>query len=105
MGIGFLLYLWADSIWFIFLLQVLIGIGEAIYSPAYDAIYSKHLDGHQSGKQWGAWEAMRYFVGTLGAIVGGFIVTQFGFPVIFIAMAILCFSSALYMYLLPRKVL
>jgi len=105
MGLGFFLYLFASSVWHILLFQVIIGFGEAIYSPAFDAVYSKHLDGHKSGKQWGAWESMNYFTTAIGAIVGGVVVTWLGFNSMFLIMSALCFISALYIYLLPRKIL
>lgn len=105
MGIGFLLYFWVSSVAFLFMVQVVIGLGEAIYSPAFDAVYSKHLDGHKSGTQWGAWESMNYFTLAFGAIIGGSIVTFFGFQILFAIMAILSFSSAIYIYHLKRNVL
>jgi len=105
MGIGFLLYIWVDSIMFLFIVQAIAGLGEAIYSPAFDAVYSKHLDGHKSGTQWGAWESMNYFTAAVGAIIGGGLVTLFGFQILFIVMAMLCFGSAVYIYHLKRNVL
>ena len=105
MAVGFFLYLWVNSVIFLFMVQVIIGLGEAVYSPAFDAVYSKHLDGHKSGTQWGAWESMNYFTTAVGAIVGGAVVTIFGFQTLFIIMALLCCSSALYIYLLKRSVL
>ena len=105
MGTGFLLYFWVNSIIFLFIVQAVIGLGEAIYSPAFDAVYSKHLDAHKSGTQWGAWESMNYFTTAIGAIIGGSLVTLFGFQILFVVMAILCFSSALYIYHLKRSVL
>ncbi len=105
MGIGFLLYTLVDSIWLLFAVQVIIGLGEAIYSPAFDSVYSKHLNNKKAGSQWGAWESMNYFTAAIGAIIGGLLVTQFGFNTMFIIMAMLCFGSALYIYRLPRRVL
>ncbi|MBU1036466.1 MFS transporter [Patescibacteria group bacterium] len=105
MGIGFLLYTVVNSIWFLFLVQVIIGLGEAIYSPAFDAVYSKHLTKRKSGKQWGIYEAATYFTAAIGAVIGGFIVTYLGFNVIFVLMGVLCLGSALYIYQLPRKAL
>lgn len=105
MGVGFLLYFWVDSIIFLFLVQALIGFGEAIYSPAFDAVYSKHINKHKSGTQWGAWESINYFTTAIGAVVGGGLVTFFGFQILFLIMAILSFSSALYIYHLKRNIL
>lgn len=105
MGFGFLLYFWVNSIIFLFIVEAIIGLGEAVYSPAFDAVYSKHLDRRRSGAQWGAWESMNYLTIATGAIVGGFLATLFGFQILFIVMSLLCFSSALYIYNLKRSVL
>lgn len=105
MGVGFLLYFWVASVLFLFVVQAIIGFGEAIYSPAFDAVYSKHLDEHKSGTQWGAWESMNYFTTAIGAIIGGGLVTIFGFQVLFVIMTMLCFGSALYIYHLKRNML
>lgn len=105
MGFGFLSYLWVDSILTLFLAQVVVGLGEAIYVPAFDAVFSKHLDDGHSGKEWGTWEAVNYFMTAIGSIGGGFLVTQFGFEVLFWVMGSLCFFSAVYIWLLPRKLL
>jgi predicted MFS family arabinose efflux permease len=104
-GCGFMVYSVVNSIAGLFLVQAIIGIGEAIYSPAFDAVYSKHLSVSKSGAQWGAWESMNYFTSSAGAILGGIIVTVFGFNALFFLMTALCFLSAFYIYRLPRRVL
>lgn len=103
MAVGFLLYLWVDSITFLFIVQVIIGMGEAIYSPAFDAVYSKHLALSRSGRQWGAWESMNYFTAFAGAIIGGLLVTRFSFDILFVVMAGLCLTSGVYILLLKRN--
>ena len=90
MGIGFMLYTVVDSMIFLYVVQVIIGLGEAIYSPAFDSVYSKHLDSKQSGTQWGAWESMNYFTIAAGAVVGGFLVSLFDFKILFVVMALMC---------------
>ena len=103
---GYFLYLFVNTIPFLFFVQIIMGLSMAIYAPAFDAVYSKHLDSHRSGRQWAAWESMNYFALALGAIIGGLLVNYFGgFHVIFILMMILCLSSATFIFLLPRKVL
>ncbi len=105
MGVGFLLYNLVNSIWSLFVIQALIGFAEAFYSPAFDAIYSKHLSIKKAGREWGAWEAMNYFSIAVGAAIGGVVATYLGFGAVFTIMSMLCFVSALYILYLPRKVL
>jgi predicted MFS family arabinose efflux permease len=102
---GYFGYLLVDSVLGLLIVQAIIGLGEAIYSPAWDAIYSKHLDGHRSGTSWGAWESINYFTLAFGAIAGGTLAAFFGFPAMFIAMGVLCLLSAVFIWRLPRKVL
>jgi predicted MFS family arabinose efflux permease len=105
MALGFFLYLFVNSIYFLFSLQVLIGFGEAIYSPAFDSVYSKHLTNKKEGKEWSAWESLNYFSAFGGAVIGGLIATYLGFNVLFIIMSLLSFVSALYILFLPKKIL
>jgi len=105
LGIGFFLYTFVDSILFLFGVQVIVGLAHAVSNPALDAVFSKHLDKGKVGKEWGAWEALGFFTYAIGAVVGGLIVINFGFDAIFIIMSILCFASAIYIYLLPRDIL
>jgi len=105
MALGFFLYLFVHSVWMLFVVQVVIGLGEAIYSPAFDALYSKHLDKLKEGLEWGAWESLNYFSLGVGALSGGFIVNFLGFQFLFIIMGVLCLSSALYILFLNKKVL
>lgn len=105
MGFGFILYLFVKSIWFLFAVQILIGFAEAFYSPAFDALYSKHTTEKKAGREWGAWEALNYFSIAAGAALGGFIASAFGFKAIFVIMAGLCFASSLYIFHLHRRTL
>lgn len=104
-GIGFLLYTLVSSVWWLLAVQALIGFGEAIYVPAYDALYTRHLDHKKTGTEWGAWEGMKYFATAIGALAGGFLVTKFGFNTLFVTMAGFCFISAVYVLHLPKKTL
>lgn len=104
-GLGFLLFLVVQSIWALALVQVVIGLGKAIDTPAFDALFSSHVDRRRSGFQWGAWEAMNAWTTAAGAVIGGLVATYLGFPVLFVLMALLAFGSAAYIFCLPRKVL
>ncbi|KPJ85119.1 hypothetical protein AMJ57_04310 [Parcubacteria bacterium SG8_24] len=104
-GLGFFLYTAVQTVWHLLLVQALIGFAEAVYSPAFDAVYSKHLDRHKAGREWGAWESINYFSTAVGAVIGGFIVVTLGFNSLFLVMGTLSLFSAFYVYALPRNVL
>jgi MFS family permease len=105
MTLGFFSLIFVSSIWSLFLVQALIGFGEAIYSPAFNAIYSQHLDHHKEASQWSFWESMNYFTYVAGATLGGLLASTFGFDVLFVAMAVLCAFSVLYLFTIPKKLL
>jgi len=105
MGIGFFLFSFVDTMLLLLIVQVIIGFGEAVYSPAFDALYAKHVAKTKAGSEWGAWEAINYFTLFAGAIIGGFVATHLGFNVIFFGMAGLCIVSSVYIYNAPKGVL
>ncbi len=105
LGLAFLLYTLVGSIGALFAVQVLVGFAEAIYLPAFDSLYSKHMSNHRAGREWGKWEAMNYFMTAIGAVVGGLIASRLGFNALFVLMSMLCFASGIYIFLLPRKAL
>jgi len=73
--IGFLGYYFVFNPLSLFLVQIVLGFGEAFGVPAYDAIYTKYLDRGKEASEWGAWETMNYVSEGLGAITGGLIVS------------------------------
>jgi len=105
MGIGFFLYIFVNSIWALFAVQVLVGFAGAIYAPALNYLHNEHVNKCGVGKIRGTWEAIDYFSVSIGAFVGSLIVYFWGFEMLFISMTAFCFSSALYIYFLPRRVL
>ena len=105
MGIGFILYTQVSSIYHIFAIQVVIWLWEAVYSPAFDAIYSLQLDkSHEWEERW-AREAMQYFVSSIWAILWWILVTNFWFNILFLAMWCFCICSSIYLFRMWQRYL
>ncbi len=103
-GLWFFLYTFVNSIIFLFSVQVLIWIWEAIYSPAFDALYWESLKKGQRWLGWGLWEFTNYITIAIWAFSGWLIVTYlWWFNTIFISMWLLCFYSAGYLYFVASK--
>lgn len=105
MGVGFFAYTTVNSVGELLLIQVVIGLGQALCSPAFDALYSKHVSPGKSGSQWGAWESINYFALAFGALAGSAVASIFGFSTLFVVMGCFALMSAGYIYFLPRRVL
>jgi len=58
---GFFLYTQVSGVMTLFIVQAVIGFGEALYVPSFDALYSKNVTKTKAGREWGAWEATNYF--------------------------------------------
>ncbi|MFC1663463.1 MFS transporter [Patescibacteria group bacterium] len=105
MATGFFGYIFVHSIFTLFLVQIIIGLGEAMYIPVYDGLYSKHLSRGNKTYEWGIWESMNYIVTGVGAIIGATIAKVSGFESLFIFMGCLSLLAAVFIMLTPRKIL
>jgi MFS family permease len=102
--LGFVGYLLIKNPFDLFLVQIVFGVSTAIGAPAYDGLYSKHLDKGKFISQWGIWESMNYIVMGIAAAVGGFIANLYGFKVLFWAMlGLSLLALAVSLLLLVRK--
>ncbi|MFA6158163.1 MAG: MFS transporter [Candidatus Paceibacterota bacterium] len=99
-ALGCLLYFFVDSQMALLAVQVVLGVGVAIVSPAFDAIYSHYVNSEREASDWGAWEAMGYFVAALGAIAGSVVANSFGFHALFLCMSVAAATGALISFFL-----
>lgn len=104
-GVAFLSYAFMASMSQLAVTQVLWAIGMALGTPAFDSLYANHTDKDGSIQQWGSWEGIAAISSGFAALIGGILIQQFGFQVVFLSMAIICFMLGAYVWLLPRETL
>lgn len=98
-----LLFIFIETPLHLYLLQALFGIGMAIVNPAWEALYSLTLDKGRESSEWSYWNASIGFSMGIAALIGGLIVNNYGFSVLFILMATFHLASALVSYSLIKK--
>jgi len=69
-------------------------VAVALATPTYDALYSLYGDRKQKGYEWGLQDGEEYIFSAIGVIIGGFIVTYFGFRTLFVLMGIIQIIAA-----------
>jgi len=77
-------YIFSSFPWHIYALQVIYGLGMAMYNPAWCAIFTRHIDKGKEAFEWSLnSSSLGFGIGITGA-VGGILASQFGFNLIFI---------------------
>lgn len=86
-------------------IQIFLGLGAALGTPAWNALFAKHLDGHREIKDYSDWDMISNLVIALATILGGVFVTAFGFKFLFLIMGVLALTSFFGTLITPRRVL
>lgn len=103
--IAWLGYLFVSNISGLIVIQIVLGLGEALGTPAWNAIFAKHLDGHKEIMDYSNWNIINNLLVAVSTVFGGILVTYFGFSVLFLAMSMLALVSFVGVLITPRKVL
>lgn len=103
-AISWTAYIFINSVPELILLQIFLGLGEALGSPAFEAIFAEHLDDGHHVEEYSDWILIRNIVTAIGTLAGGLIVVSFGFPYLFLLMSFLAIISLIGILLKPKKV-
>lgn len=102
---AFLSLIYINSPLMLVAIQVIFGLGAALGTPTFGALFAEHTDRKEEVLEHSDWALVSHLVMALGTIVGGFVVTSLGFPFLFVTIAVLCFLSAGWILFTPRRVL
>jgi MFS family permease len=104
-AIAWLGYLFVTDITGLILVQIILGFGEALGTPSWGALFADHLNVRREIMEYSKWSVVSNIMVAFGVLMGGLIVTFYGFRVIFILMSFLAFISFVGTLLTPRRVL
>lgn len=78
------LYIWADAIWQVYLIQFFSGLMVAISYPAWRGLYARSVDKGREAFEWSFNSSANGLKAASAAIIGGFVAENFGFNYVFI---------------------
>jgi len=104
-AVSWILLIFIPTIPGLFIVQVIFGVGDGVGSPAFRALFARHLEASQGVRRYSEWELITAASGAIGALAGGYVVTVYGFPVLLAVMATIAIFTAIALLLQPRSLL
>lgn len=103
-AIVWLSYIFVSSVPQLIVLQMFLGIGEALGIPSFEAIFAEHLDKNRHVEEYADWRVIVSIVTAVGTVLGGLIVAKLGFEYLFLTMSLLASLSFLEILRRSKKV-
>lgn len=102
-------YFFASKPIHIYLVQIVLGLSDALLAPAWLSTFTRHVDSFRISFEWTLNSVGIGIAGAAAGFLGGILAQKFGFTVVLILLSIFSFGSAfiiapLYKNLTPRKV-
>src|SRR3989344_2085153 len=91
---GFL-YLFVSLPWHVIAVQIIYGVAGALSFPAWQAIFTRHIDKREEGLEWSLYFTATDLGAALSAVLGGAIAQIFGYKFLFLAVGILSLLGTL----------
>ena len=85
-------------------LQVFYGVGYAMVSPGWLAIFTRHIDRHQEAEEWSMYNSMTNLGAALAGALGGFLAEKFGFQVLFMIVGTICIAGTSLLYFVYQDI-
>lgn len=101
-------YIFIDSTWQLYTVQVVYGLATAMTFPSWMAIFTRHIDKKREGMEWGVYFTSTDLMGAIAAGLGGYFAEHMGFDAVFSVTAMLSFAGTAYLafvyrYLRPAR--
>jgi len=98
-----LLYIFVNTPFQLYLVQLLYGLSTAITLPTWLAIFTRHIDKKHAGIEWGIYQTFTNLGAGVTASIGGFLAYYFGFNVLFVLVSLLSFIGSFSLLFIHKK--
>ncbi len=84
----------STSAWQVLSSQFLLGIGNALTYPSWNALFTHHIDGEQAAFEWSVYDAAIGFGVAAASALGGFVIDRMGFRFAYVAVGVIILASS-----------
>lgn len=100
----YILYIYIDQVWQLYVLQVFLGISAALAFPGWYSIFTRHVDKDQEGFEWSMYDVMLGVGIAAASALGAFIADIFGFRYLFLIVSAITILGAVFLFLIKNKI-
>lgn len=103
-ALSWLIFLFVGNLPALIFVQILLGLGDALGSPAFNAIFAEHLDKNHHLSDYADWKFLENILAAVSITIGGFIVAKLGFQFLFLTMSILALVASEFILFHPKRI-
>jgi len=100
----FFLYPIIDSVWQLYLLQIVSGAAAAIAYPGWYSIFTRHIDKTKQAFEWSLYDVLLGLGMAATAALGALLVKQFGFDIVFVAIGVMTILGAFLLFIIRNRI-
>jgi DHA1 family quinolone resistance protein-like MFS transporter len=100
----YVLYVFIDSVWQLYVLQMFLGISAALAFPGWYSIFTRHIDKEKEGFEWSLYDVFLGLGIAAASALGAFIADFFGFNVLFLVVSSITILGALLLLMIRNKI-
>jgi len=100
----FFLYPIIDSVWQLYLLQIVSGAAAAIAYPGWYSIFTRHIDKTKEAFEWSLYDVLLGLGMAATAALGALLVKQFGFDIVFVAIGVMTILGAFLLFIIRNRI-
>lgn len=97
------LYIFVTLPWQVIAVQIVAGVGAALSFPAWQAIFTRHVDRQQEGSEWSIYYTATDIGAAFAAGLGGFMAAHYGYQAVFVLVGILSLAGTIFLAGITRK--
>jgi len=100
----FFAFTFIGSVWELYVLQIFMGLANALAFPGWYSIFTKHIDKEKAAFEWSLYDVLLGIGMAAAAAIGGVLAEQFGFNLVFIIIGAATFLGALSLLSIKNKI-